>query len=128
MDAPSAWSARPPSKWTLATHQQRAGDVEGRADKRPTREGLKGSKGVLEVADTLIGLFRPALVQSCADDTVEAIVLKQRRGRWPFAVRMGFDPRTWALANPREVPYLRPGEDGLDDVVQRPRRGGRSGA
>jgi replicative DNA helicase len=110
----------------VATHQQRAGDVEQRTDKRPTREGLKGSKGVLEVADTLIGVYRPALVQSVDDKVLEAIVLKQRRGRWPFAVRFDFDPKRWSIAKGREVAYLRPGEDGLDDVVDRQRAGGRS--
>ena len=110
----------------LATHQQRVSDIEGRSDKRPTRDGLKGSKGVLEVADTMIGLFRPALVQSVEDKSLEAIVLKQRRGRFPFAIRFDFDPKTWGLSNPREVSYLRPGEDALDDMVQRPQHRGRS--
>jgi hypothetical protein len=110
----------------IATHQQRAGDVEQRADKRPTREGLKGSKGVLEVADTLIGAYRPSLVTSVPDNILELILLKQRRGRWPFAIRFDFDPVRVQIRNGREVAYLRPGEDGLDDVVQRPGRGGRS--
>jgi KaiC/GvpD/RAD55 family RecA-like ATPase len=108
----------------VATHQQRAGDVEQRSDKRPTREGLKGSKGVLEVADTLIGVYRASLCESVEDKTLEAIVLKQRRGRWPFAVRFDFDPKRWTLKRGREVAYLRPGEDGLDGIVDR--RGGRS--
>lgn len=112
----------------LATHQQRLGDVEQRRDQRPTREGLKGSKGVVEVADTLIGVHRPALADpSVKDDAIEAIVLKQRRGRWPFAVRFDFDPKTWRISGGREVAYTRPGEDGLDDMVERPSRGGRSG-
>lgn len=110
----------------VATHQQRAGDVEQRSDKRPTREGLKGSKGVLEVADTLIGVYRPALVQTVDDKTLEVIVLKQRRGRWPFCVRFDFDPKRWLITKGREVAYLRPGEDGLDDIVDRQRGGGRS--
>lgn len=108
----------------VATHQQRVGDVEQRGDKRPTRDGLKGSKGVLEVADTLIGVYRPSLCESVDDKTLDCIVLKQRRGRWPFAVRFDFDPKRWSLTKPREVAYLRPGEDGLDGIVDR--RGGRS--
>ena len=53
-------------------------------------------------------------------------MLKQRRGRWPFAVRFDFDPKTWRISGGREVAYTRPGEDGLDDMVERPSRGGRS--
>jgi hypothetical protein len=58
---------------------------------------------------------------------LEAIVLKQRRGRWPFAVRFDFEPKRWTLKKGREVAYLRPGEDGLDGIVDRRGGRGRSG-
>lgn len=106
----------------VANHQQRLKDVESRSDCRPTREGAKGSAGVVEVADTMIGVYRPAVHRSVEDNVMELILLKQRKGRWPFAVRFDFDPVRVQIAKGREVAYLRPGEDGLDDVVDRPGR------
>lgn len=105
----------------LVVHQQRLKDVEQRPDKRPTREGLKGSGAIIEASDTLIGFHRPGLWKSVDDASIEAIVLKQRRGRWPFSVEFDWDPNFASLTNGREVKYLRPGEDGgdVDGFIER---------
>ena len=115
----------------LVVHQQRLKDVEQRPDKRPTREGVKGSAAIVEASDTLIGWHRRGLWKAVEDTAVEAIVLKQKRGKWPLAVEFDWDPKRASLRNGREVKYLRPGEEGSDvdgfiDRMQRG-RGGRSG-
>ena len=103
----------------LLLHQQRSKDVEQRLDKRPTREGLKGSSGWLEVADTVIGFHRENLWKNVPDDKIEAIILKQRYGRWPIAVEFDWDPEYITLERGRTIEYLRPGEESeLDGFVR----------
>jgi replicative DNA helicase len=91
-------------------HQIRLKDIEGRRDKRPTREGLKGSSGWVEVPDAVIGFHREALWKDVPDDRLEAIVLKQRYGRWPMAVEFDYDPEFGTIANGVCKDYARPGE------------------
>jgi replicative DNA helicase len=105
-------------------HQIRLKDVEGRRDKRPTREGLKGSSGWVEVPDTVIGFHREALWKDVEDNRLEAIVLKQRYGRWPIAVEFDYDPEFGVVTGGRCKDYARPGEDSdLDTFLGT--RGGR---
>lgn len=111
----------------IAVHQQRGKDVEQRADKRPTREGIKGSGGVLEASFTLIGVHRQGLWKPTEDDKIELIVLKQKNGRFPFSVEFDWDARTASITNGREVKYLPPGEDGSDVDAFVNRRGRRYG-
>jgi replicative DNA helicase len=94
----------------IALQQQRLKDVEQRPDKRPTREGIKGSGAWVEVADTIIGVHRPALWKRMTDDTLEAIVLKQRYGRWPLAAEFEWDADRGSIKGGRHVEYERPGE------------------
>lgn len=112
----------------VAVHQQRLKDVESRPDKRPTREGVKGSAGVIEASTTLIGVHRPGLWKSAEDDKIELIVLKQKSGPWPFSVEFDWDAKRASLTNGREVKYLRPGEDcsDVDSFLGRRAAGGRS--
>lgn len=91
-------------------HQIRLKDVEGRPDKRPTREGMKGSSGWVEVPDAVIGFHREALWKDVEDRTLEAIVLKQRYGPWPLAVEFEYDPEFGVVSNGRCKDYARPGE------------------
>lgn len=93
-------------------HQQRAKDVEQRPDKRPTRDALKGSGAWIEVPDTIIGVHRPYLWKAVDDVTIEAIILKQRHGRWPLAVEFDWDPDTGGIINGHCIEYVRPGEKG----------------
>lgn len=76
----------------MLLHQLRLKDLEGRIDKRPTREGVKGSAAYVEVVDAIIAPHRPAIWKKVEDDIVEILILKQRYGVWPLAVEMRWDP------------------------------------
>lgn len=111
--------------------QQRHKDVEQRPDKRPTREGIKGSGAYAEIADTILGVHRPALWKAVDDVTMEIDVLKQRYGGWPLAVEFDYDGDLGSIVGGRTVPYDVTGADGaLDDFLapapgRRRGRGGR---
>lgn len=94
----------------ILIHQQRLKDLEQRPDKRPTREGLKGSGAWVEVADTILGMHRPALYKNVPDDRCEIIVLKQRHGAWPLAVEFDWDAKHGSIRNGRTIAYDQPAE------------------
>lgn len=94
----------------LWLHQLRLKDLEQRPDPRPTRDSVKGSSAWVEVPDTIIGWHRPALWKSVPDDSMEAIVLKQRWGKWPLAIGFDWDPEYGSITNGHSVDYARPGE------------------
>lgn len=94
----------------ILLQQQRMKDIEQREDKRPTREGIKGSGAWIEVADTIIGTHRPALFKRMDDTKIELIVLKQRYGKWPLAVECEWDAERGSISGGRPVEYDRPGE------------------
>lgn len=89
----------------ILVQQQRAKDVEARKDKRPTREAIKGSGAWFEVPDTIIGVHRPALFKRVDDDTLEAIIIKQRWGRWPLAVAFEWNADQGSLVGGRSIEY-----------------------
>jgi archaellum biogenesis ATPase FlaH len=111
--------------------QQRIKDIETRSDKRPTREGIKGSSAWVDVADTIIGVHRPALWKKMDDDVLEVFVLKQRYGSWPIGISLEWDPEFGSLGAGRSIPYEQPGEEGgeVDRALgmTRPKRGKRRG-
>lgn len=113
----------------LLVHQQRLKDIEGRADKRPTREGLKGSGAWTEVADLIMGTHNEALWKTMPNDTMELLILKQRFGRWPLAVEFDYDPEVGALVRGRSKDFQHPGEEGQLDafISSNDRKGGRRG-
>lgn len=88
--------------------QQRHKDIELRQNKKPTREGIKGSGAWTEVADTIIGVYNPALFMSVPADTLELILLKQRFAQWPLSVEMDLDADKAHLSNGRSVDYNTP--------------------
>lgn len=90
--------------------QQRLKDIEQRADKHPTREGIKGSSAWVDVADTILGVHRPALWKRVPDDRIEVDVLKQRYGGWPLRVEFDWDAEYGSVDGGRSVPYDQPGE------------------
>lgn len=94
----------------ILLQQQRLKDVEQREDKRPTREGIKGSGAWIEIADTIIGVHRPALWKRMDDTKIEGLVLKQRYGKWPLAVEFDWDADRGTISGGRPVEYDRPGE------------------
>jgi replicative DNA helicase len=93
----------------ILLQQQRLKDVESRPDKRPTREGIKGSGAWTEVADTILGVHRPALWKAQDDVVLEIDVLKQRYGRWPLAVEFDWNADHGAISGGRTVDYDQPG-------------------
>ena len=112
----------------LLIHQQRLKDIETREDKRPTREGLKGSGAWIEVPDTILGVHRPALFKNIPDATIEVIVLKQRHGAWPLAVEFDWNPELGSIANGRSVEVQRPGDvEAIDTMVETMKKPGGHG-
>lgn len=114
----------------ILLQQQRLKDIEGRPDKRPTREGIKGSGAWVEVADTIIGVHRPALWKPVDDVVLEIDVLKQRWGKWPLAVEFEWDPDKASFGAGKTVPYDQPGGTeaalpGLDDFFGKPKAPGK---
>lgn len=93
----------------ILLQQQRSKDIEQREDKRPTREGIKGSSAWTEVADTIIGVHRPALWKRIDDQFVEVFVLKQRYGRWPLGVEFAWDGDLGSITGGRSIDYEQPG-------------------
>lgn len=91
----------------IVCHQIRLKDVEQRADKKPTREGMKGSGAWTEITDTIFGVHRPALWLPVPDTTLEISILKQRWGKWPLSVEFDFDPETGLIQNGRSIEYNR---------------------
>jgi replicative DNA helicase len=96
----------------ILIQQQRLKDIEQRPDKRPTREGIKGSAAWVEVADTIIGTHRQALWKNSTDDTFELDVLKQRWGTWPMAIEFDWDSDKGSITGGVTVRYD-PEEEGM---------------
>lgn len=95
--------------------QQRK-DVEGRSDKRPTREGIMGSGAWTQVADTILAPYRPGQWKRVLDDKIEMHVLKQRWGKWPLSVEFDWNGDKGSIANGRSIAYEHPGEAGVGDA------------
>lgn len=90
--------------------QLRLKDLEKRADKRPTREAVKGTAAYVEAADLLLGVHREhPFKPGRPDDTMEVICLKQRKGRCPWAVGIEYRPEQCALEGHGEVIEYDPG-------------------
>ncbi len=89
----------------VVVHQLLLKDVEKRADKRPTRESIKGTGAFTEVADLVFGIYRPAQFKAVEDNTVETICLKQRKGRANWSIRWKWDGPTCYVGKPEEIPY-----------------------
>lgn len=108
---------------SILVQQQRFKDVEMRPDKRPTREGIKGSGAWVEIADLILGTNRPAQWKRIPDDVFEIIILKQRRGVWPIAIEFDWNGEFGTIANGRTIEYDRPGETSDDLATNGKRKG-----
>lgn len=86
-------------------HQQRLKDIEQRADRRPTRDGIKGTSQWVDVPDTIFGVHLPSMFKAIPNDTFEIDWLKLRFGKWPIAVEYDWNPDLGRLMNPREIGY-----------------------
>lgn len=89
----------------VLVQQLRSKDVEARADKRPTRESVKGSGAWVEVPDTILGVHRHGLWKNVPDDTLDCLVLKQRFGSWPLVIQFKCDPVMGSITGGTTVPY-----------------------
>ena len=96
----------------ILLQQQRAKDVEARPDKRPTREGIKGSAAWFEVADTILGWHLPHLWKAVAPDKIEAFVLKQRFGEWPLGVEFDWSGEHGSITGGVSIEYKHAAEEG----------------
>lgn len=84
------------------THKQ----MEMRSDKRPSREGVKGSGAYLEVVDNFIAPHIPSKWKpGIAANTFELFVLKQRYGEWPLGIEFEWRPDSGAISGGRSIPY-----------------------
>jgi len=102
----------------ILLHQLRSKDLEQRKDKRPTREGMKGSGILTEAPDTILGVHRPGLWNSkIPDNKIEIHVLKQRFGKWPMAVEFDFSPSVGSITGGITIDYEHPG-DGATSQAQ----------
>lgn len=99
----------------ILIHQINLKDVERRADKRPTRDAIKGSGGYVEVPDLILGIHRDAQFKDVKDTTIESICLKQRKGIANWSVQWQWDGATCKVENPKEVSF----DPGLDSVSER---------
>ena len=89
----------------MILQQLRLKDVEKRADKRPTRDAIKGTGAYVEVADLIFGIHREAQFKSVEDNGVETICLKQRKGVTNWSFRWEWDGAICRVRNPREVSF-----------------------
>lgn len=114
----------------ILVQQQRLKDIEQRADKRPTREGIKGSGTWTEVADNMLAVHRPAMFKSMPDDKMEVGILKQRYGRAPQAVEFDWNPDHGSIAGGRSITWdlvapLEGSSNELDSHLRTPTKGKR---
>ena len=112
----------------ILIQQQRLKDIEQRNDKRPTREGIKGSGAWVEVADTIIGTHRPSLWKAVDDVTFEVDVLKQRWGPWPMAIEFEWDSDRGSIRGGTTIPYDQPSsapDTSGNDFLAAPMQGNR---
>jgi len=98
----------------IIVQQLKLKDVEKRADKRPTREAIKGTGAYVEVADLIFGVHRDAQFKKVPDDSLEVICLKQRKGEPNWAIRFDWDGPTCAIRGGIEVSYD-PGLESSDE-------------
>ncbi len=99
--------ARETSTHCIVIHQQRLGDLEKRKDPMPTREGIKGAKGLVEVADTMFGVHKPSMFKEQPNETLQVVILKQRYGRWPLVVEFDFDADRGIITGGTSIKYER---------------------
>ncbi len=98
----------------IMAHQQRHKDVEQRSDKRPTREGIKGSGAWLETAHNVFAPHIPAKWKRVPDDKFEVFILKQRDGDWPLGIEFEWEPEYGRITGGRDIPYGFGGETSED--------------
>jgi hypothetical protein len=90
--------------------QQRFKDIETRADKRPTREGILGSGQWVGISDNIFGIHWGFKFKKVNPNRLDVIVLKQREGAWPLLVEFNWEAESAKIWGGRSAEYDRPGE------------------
>jgi hypothetical protein len=86
--------------------QQVHKQMEMRTDKRPSREGVKGSGAYLEIVDNFIAPHIPSKWKpGIAADKFEVFVLKQRYGEWPLGIEFEWNAASGSISGGRSIPY-----------------------
>jgi len=106
----------------LLAQQKTKGEIEQRSDKRPTKEGIKGSSAWVDIADTIIAPHRPAMYKKMEDNRLEAIIWKQRWGLAPMVVEFDWDAEFGSIENGRTIPFEHIGQDDFAEF-RRPDQG-----
>lgn len=104
----------------LLAQQKTKGEIELRSDKRPTKEGIKGSSAWGDIGDTIIAPHRPAMYKKVDDNRLEAIIWKQRWGLAPMVVEFDWDPEFGSIENGRTIPFEHIGQEGDFAEFRRP--------
>lgn len=116
--------------WGCLLQQIKGKEVESRSDKRPTRDSIKGAGAYVEVPDLVFGVHRDAHFKDVADDSIEVMCWKQRKGATNWTVRLDWDGTTGHIAGDGvEVSFdtsleaqLGDGGD-IDAIATKPKRG-----
>lgn len=113
-------------------HHVNKADLAARADRRPTRDAIKGGTHWINAFDTIVGLHIPGVWKNIPMDTLEAHILKQRYGPWPLAVEFDYDPATGLVSNGRDFEVRHADEESpmdpfLDGRKDGKKEGGRRG-
>lgn len=95
-------------------HHLNKADLASRADKRPTRDSIRGGTHWINAFDTIFGLHIPGVWKNVPMDTMEVHVLKQRYGKWPLAIEFDYDAETGIVSNGRSFDYQAM-SDGADE-------------
>lgn len=119
----------------MLLHHLNKADMKDRADRRPTREAIKGSTAWVDAFDTILGLYIPDKWKPGVEsNTLEIHILKQRYGVWPIAVEFDYDAPTGVIANGRSLDLsVLKSEDSLNSFLDAevrgdpPKRGKRRG-
>lgn len=119
----------------MLLHHLNKADMKDRADRRPTREAIKGSTAWVDAFDTILGLYIPDKWKPGVEsNTLEIHILKQRYGVWPIAVEFDYDSPTGVITNGRSLDLsVLKSEDSLNSFLdaevkgEPPKKGKRRG-
>ena len=110
----------------IAAQQKK--DVSMRPDKHPTPEGIKGSGAWSEIADLVLGIYRPYQWKPVPDNIIEIGIPLQRDGKDMLAVEFDWDADRGMISGGRTIEYERPGAassaNSLDAKLREPKKKG----
>ncbi len=97
----------------ILVHHLNLKELEGREDKRPTRDAVMGSSGWINDVDNALSFHNPYLFgKDCEiNNKFEIHILKQRYGIWPQAIEFEWDADTGWFENGKTISVARAGEE-----------------